>query len=256
MQRLAGRVAVVTGAAHGPKAAIGVVFAKALAAEGAAVVVAARRDCAPVAAEIEAAGGKALALHVDVGVEQSVIEMVARTVERFGRLDILVSNAAVGANVPPVPLDRMTVEAWDEMMRVNVRGPFLCAKAVAPVMRAQKYGKIINIGSVTALEGLPNRLHYVTSKGAVATMTRALARELGPDGIRVNTFGLGQIMNATVEEAFRTRPGYRESVLGRRAIKEPVYPKDLLGTLLYLASADSDAVTGQFIVIDNGGMFR
>ncbi len=255
MQRLAGRVAVVTGAAHGPKASIGVVFAKALAAEGASVVVAARRDCSPVAEEIQAAGGTALALHVDVGEEPSVKEMMARAVERFGRLDILVSNAAVGANVPPVPLEQMTVEAWDEMMRVNVRGPFLCAKAAAPIMRAQKYGKIINLGSVTALEGLPNRLHYVTSKGAMQAMTRALARELGPDGIRVNTLGLGQIMNAAVEEAFRVRPGYRESVLGRRSIKQPVYPKELTGTLVYLASADSDAVTGQFLIIDNGGVF-
>ena len=255
MQRLAGRVAVVTGAAHGPKAALGVTFAKALAAEGAAVVVAARRDCGPVAEEIKAAGGKALALHVDVCNEASIQAMVAETVKHFGRLDILVNNAAVGSNTPAVPLENMTVEAWDELMTVNVRGPFLCCKAVLPVMRKQGYGKIINIGSTTMIEGLTHRLHYVTAKGAILAMTRALARELGPDGIRVNTLATGLIMNAAVEAAMKGRPGLRDHVVGSRSIKKDVYGEDLNGTLLYLASADSDAVTGQFLIVDNGAEF-
>jgi NAD(P)-dependent dehydrogenase (short-subunit alcohol dehydrogenase family) len=255
MQRLAGRVAIVTGAAHGPKASIGVTFAKALAAEGASVVVAARRDCSDVAAEIKAAGGNALALHVDVKEEPSIQEMVARTVEKFGRLDILVTNAAVGSNIPPIPLEKMAVEEWDELMRVNVRGPFLCAKAAAPVMRAQKYGKIINIGSTTMIEGLTERLHYVTAKGAILAMTRALARELGPDGIRVNTIAFGLIMSPAVEAAMKGRPGLHEHVLAARSIPADTYPADLAGTLVYLASADSDSVTGQFVIVDNGAMF-
>lgn len=255
MQRLTGRVAVVTGAAHGPKAAIGVTFAKALAAEGASVVVAARRDCGPVAAEIQAAGGTAVALHVDVSDEQSIKDMVARTVERFGRLDIMVTNAAVGSNIPPIPLEKMAVEEWDELMCVNVRGPFLCAKAAAPIMRAQKYGKIINIGSTTMIEGLTHRLHYVTAKGAILAMTRALARELGPDGIRVNTIAFGLIMNPAAEATMKARPGLREHVVGARSIKEDTYPQDLAGTLVYLASADSDSVTGQFLIVDNGAVF-
>jgi NAD(P)-dependent dehydrogenase (short-subunit alcohol dehydrogenase family) len=181
--------------------------------------------------------------------------MVAKTVERFGRLDILVTNAAVGSNVPPIPLEKMTVEEWDELMKINVRGPFLCAKAALPVMRGQKYGKIINVGSTTMVEGLTNRLHYVTAKGAIMAMTRSLAKELGPNGIRVNTIAFGLIMNPAVEAAMKGRPGFREHILEARSIKEDVFPEDLAGTLVYLASADSDAVTGQFIIVDNGAIF-
>jgi NAD(P)-dependent dehydrogenase (short-subunit alcohol dehydrogenase family) len=255
MNRLTGRVAIVTGATYGPKASIGVTFAKALAAEGASVVAAARRDCSPLAREIEAAGGTAYPLHVDVGEESSIQEMVAKTIERFGRLDILVTNAAIGSNIPAIPLEKMTVEEWDELMKTNVRGPFLCAKAALPVMRSQGYGKIINVGSTTMVEGLTNRLHYVTAKGAILAMTRALAKELGPDGIRVNTIAFGLIMNPALEAAMKGRPGLREHVIAARSIKKDVFPEDLAGTLVYLASADSDAVTGQFVVVDNGAVF-
>lgn len=255
MERLAGRVAIVTGAAHGPKAAIGSVFAKALAAEGVSVVAADRNDTSSVVREIEAAGGTALALSVDVRDEASVKAMVAAAEQRFGRLDILVNNAVVGSNIPPIPLADLTVEAWDELMAVNARGPFLCAKAAAPIMRRQQYGKIINIGSTTMIEGLTHRLHYLAAKGAVMAMTRALARELGPDGIRVNTVAFGLIMNPAVEQSMKGRPGLHEHVLAARSIKQDVYAEELTGTLIYLASADSDAVTGQFIIVDKGAIF-
>lgn len=253
MNRLTGRVAIVTGAAHGPKASLGVALAKALAAEGAAVVAAARRDCGAVASEIEAAGGTALALHVDVSQEASIQEMVAKTIERFGRLDILVNNAAVGSNIPAIPLEKMSVAEWDELMAINVRGPFLCAKAVVPFMRRQSYGKIINVGSTTMVDGLPNRLHYVTAKGAILAMTRALARELGPYGIRVNTIATGLLMSPHVERIISKQ--HHEELLATRSIKQDVFPDDLAGTLVFLASAESDAVTGQFIIVDNGGTF-
>jgi len=255
MQRLAGRVAMVTGAAHGPKAAIGSVFAKALAAEGASVVAADCKDTSSVVREIEAAGGTALALSVDVREEASIQAMIAATEQRFGRLDILVNNAAVGSNIPPIPLADMTVETWDELMAVNARGPFLCTKAAAPLMRRQQYGKIINVGSATMIEGLTHRLHYIAAKGAVMAMTRSLARELGPDGIRVNTIAFGLITTPAIEASIKGRPGHHEHVLESRAIHKDVYPGDLTGTLIYLASADSDAVTGQFFVVDNGRVF-
>jgi NAD(P)-dependent dehydrogenase (short-subunit alcohol dehydrogenase family) len=253
MKRLTGRVAVVTGAAHGPKASLGVAFAKALAREGASVVAAARRDCGAVASEIEAAGGTALALHVDVSQEASIQEMVAKTIERFGRLDILVNNAAVGSNIPPIPLEKISAAEWDELMTVNVRGPFLCTKAVVPVMRRHSYGKIINVGSTMMVGGMPNRLHYVTAKGAILAMTRALSRELGPHGIRVNTIATGLLMSPIVEQAISKQ--HHQEVLAARAIKQDVFPTDLAGTLVFLASAESDAITGQFIIVDNGGTF-
>ena len=142
MGRLENRVAIVTGAAHGERAALGSHFAKALAAEGAKVAVADLKDCASIASEIESAGGEALGIRADVRDEQSVAAMVQATVKRFGRLDILVNNAAVGSNSPAVPVMDLDLRAWDELYTVNVRGPFLCVKAALPQMRRQKYGKI------------------------------------------------------------------------------------------------------------------
>jgi NAD(P)-dependent dehydrogenase (short-subunit alcohol dehydrogenase family) len=253
MARLSGKVAIVTGAAAGPKAALGAVFAKAVAAEGAKVVLADARDCDSVAAEIAASGGSALPVLVDVRDETSVAAMIAATERKFGRLDILVNNAAIGSNIPPVAIEALGVDAWDELMAVNVRGTFLCTKAALPLMRKHGYGKIINLSSTTMLSGLSHRLHYVTSKGAVTAMTRAMARELGPSGIRVNSLAPGLVMNDSVAAAMAGRPGAHDYVLNARAIKKDVYAGDLIGTLIYLASPDSDAVTGQFLVVDNGG---
>jgi len=253
MPRLSGKVAIVTGAAAGPKAALGAIFAKALAAEGAKVVLADARDCSPVAAEITAAGGVAHALTVDVRDEKSVAAMIAAAEQKFGRLDILANNAAIGSNIPPVAIEELTVAHWDELMAVNVRGVFLCTKAAIGPMRRNNYGKIINLSSTTMLSGLSHRLHYVTSKGAITAMTRAMARELGPYGIRVNSLAPGLVMNDSVAAAMAGRPGAHDFVLSTRAIKKDVYAGDLIGTLIYLSSADSDAVTGQFLIVDNGG---
>jgi NAD(P)-dependent dehydrogenase (short-subunit alcohol dehydrogenase family) len=253
MARLSGKVAIVTGAAAGPKAALGAVFAKALAAEGAKVVLADIRDCSSVAAEIGASGGIAHPLPVDVRDEKSVAAMVAATEQKFGRLDILVNNAAIGSNIPPVAIEEIAIAAWDDFMAVNIRGTFLCSKAAIPLMRRNNYGKIINLSSTTMLSGLSHRLHYVTSKGAITAMTRAMARELGAYGIRVNSLAPGLVMNDSVAAAMAGRPGAHEFVLSTRGIKKDVYAGDLIGTLLYLAAPDSDAVTGQFLIVDNGG---
>jgi NAD(P)-dependent dehydrogenase (short-subunit alcohol dehydrogenase family) len=253
MPRLDGKVAIVTGAAPGPKAALGSVFAKALAAEGAKVVVADMKDCSAVASEIARQGGAAQAVAVDVRDAESVAAMVAETEKTFGRLDILVNNAAIGSNIPPIAIEDIDVALWDEFMAVNVRGTFLCSKAAIAAMRRHDYGKIINLSSTTILSGLSHRLHYVTTKGAIAAMTRSMARELGGFGIRVNSLAPGLVMNDSVAAAMAGRPGLHDFVLSTRAIKKDVFADELVGTLIYLASPESDAVTGQFLIVDNGG---
>ena len=239
--RLQGRVAIVTGAAQG----IGARYAAALAAEGAALVCADVIDAEPVAAQIRAAGGRALALRADVSSAESVRQMAAASVEAFGRIDVLVNNAGLFANLALKPFEQIEAVEWDRVMAVNVRGPFECAKAVLPQMRAQGYGKIVNIASATVFKGSPMLLHYVTSKGAVVAMTRSLARELGDAGIRVNTLA---------------NPAWQGAVgannIASRAIKREVTPEDLCGTLVYLASAESDFVTGQVIVVDGGSVMH
>ena len=250
--RLQGRVAIVTGAAQG----IGARYAAALAAEGAALVCADVIDAEPVAAQIRAAGGRALALRADVSSAESVRQMAAASVEAFGRIDVLVNNAGLFANLAMKPFEQIEAAEWDRVMAVNVRGPFECAKAVLPQMRAQGYGKIVNIASATVFKGSPMLLHYVTSKGAVVAMTRSLARELGDAGIRVNTLAPG----LTASENTLANPAWQGAVgannIASRAIKREVMPEDLCGTLVYLASAESDFVTGQVIVVDGGSVMH
>jgi NAD(P)-dependent dehydrogenase (short-subunit alcohol dehydrogenase family) len=184
--------------------------------------------------------------------EKSIGAMIAETERQFGRLDILVNNAAIGSNIPPIAIEEIDAALWDEFMAVNVRGTFLCVKAAIPAMRRNAYGKIINLSSTTMLSGLSHRLHYVTTKGAIAAMTRSMARELGAFGIRVNSLAPGLVMNDSVAAAMAGRPGLHEFVLSTRAIKKDVFADELVGTLIYLASPESDAVTGQFLIVDNG----
>src|SRR5882672_12033279 len=183
MARLAGRVAIVTGGAKG----IGRHYSQALAAEGARVMIADIADGAGVAAEIAARHGanSVTSAVADVSDEQAVKALVAQTMERFGKIDVLVNNAALYAPLQETKCTEIDAAPWDQVMAVNLRGPFLMVKHVAPHMQAQGYGKIINIGSGTAYRGIPWMLHYVTSKGGIMALTRALARELGEHGIRV-----------------------------------------------------------------------
>uniref|UniRef100_UPI002DD664FC SDR family NAD(P)-dependent oxidoreductase n=1 Tax=Pseudorhodoferax sp. TaxID=1993553 RepID=UPI002DD664FC len=186
----------------------------------------------------------------------SVVQMAAASVEAFGRIDVLVNNAGLFANLAMRPFEQIEAAEWDRVMAVNVRGPFECAKAVLPQMRAQGYGKIVNIASATVFKGSPMLLHYVTSKGAVVAMTRSLARELGDAGIRVNTLAPG----LTASENTLANPAWQGAVgadnIASRAIKREVTPEDLCGTLVYLASAESDFVTGQVIVVDGGSVMH
>jgi 3-oxoacyl-[acyl-carrier protein] reductase len=246
--RLDGKVAIVTGAGQG----IGRAYALRLAQEGARVAVAEIQAAKgeETADAIRAAGGEALALPTDVSDEASAEAMARATAERFGRIDVLVNNAAVFYGVQRKPFDQLTVAEWDRLMAVNVRGVWLCCKAVVPYMRRQgEGGKIVNIASDTVLSGIPFLLHYVSSKGAVIAMTRALARELGPDNICVNAVAPG----FTLSEAGKGAPAEtaERSVAGR-PLHRPEVPEDLVGTIVYLASPDSNFVTGQTLAVNGG----
>jgi 3-oxoacyl-[acyl-carrier protein] reductase len=248
--RLDGRVSIVTGGGHG----IGKVYCEGLAAEGSAVVVAEiDGDAAErVAADLRAAGGKAIEVATDVADEHSTQRMAEQTLSAFGRIDVLVNNAAVFATIPisRVPLEQISVAEWDLVMSVNLRGIFLACKAVLPAMRERSYGKIINISSGTALSGSPTRIHYTTSKGGVLSFTRTLAREVGPSGIRVNAIAPGSTLSEEnpTEDVVRLR----NAPVRDRALQRVQVPADLVGAVVFLASADSDFITGQTLVVDGG----
>jgi NAD(P)-dependent dehydrogenase (short-subunit alcohol dehydrogenase family) len=251
MARLDGRVAIVTGGAKG----IGRYYSRALAAEGARVMIADIADGREPANEIATQHGanSVTSTIVDVSDEEQVKHLVAATLARFGKVDILINNAALFAPLQEQPFAEIDVALWDRVMAINVRGMFLMAKHVAPHMIAQRSGKIINIGSGTAARGIPHMLHYVTSKGAVTSFTRALSRELGAHNICVNTLAPGFTISDSVLEH---NPGHlksaREPAVARRALKRDEVPEDLVGTLIFLASSESDFITGQTLAVDGG----
>jgi NAD(P)-dependent dehydrogenase (short-subunit alcohol dehydrogenase family) len=252
MGRLNGRVAIVTGGAKG----IGRHYSQALAAEGARVMIADIVDGKDIAGEIAARSGanSVASATFDVSDEKAVKRLVAQTVERFGQIDVLVNNAALYAKLSPVKVTEIETALWDQVMAVNVRGAFLMVKHVAPHMKERRAGKIINIASGTAYKGIPNMLHYVTSKGAIVSFTRALSRELGEFGIAVNTLAPGLILSDTGMENTAHHDEMRAPVRNSRAFKRDGYPEDLLGALVFLASSDSDFVTGQTIAVDGGSI--
>src|ERR1700685_270714 len=251
MARLDGRVAILTGGARG----IGAHYAKSLVAEGARLMIADIADGKELAETLAREhGANSVASSVtDVSDEGAVKALVAGTVERFGKIDILVNNAALFAPLKETKATEIDVALWDRVMAVNVRGVFLMAKHVAPHMIAQKSGKIINISSGTVARGIPNMAHYVTSKGAVTAFTRSLSRELGEYNICVNNLAPGFTLSDTV---VNENPGHlehsRQPAIVRRAIKRDEFPEDLLGALIFLASPDSDFITGQTIAVDGG----
>jgi NAD(P)-dependent dehydrogenase (short-subunit alcohol dehydrogenase family) len=248
MGRLEGKVAIVTGGAR----ALGQAYAVRLAQEGAKVVIADILDGGESVEAVKKQGGDAVYVHTDVTSEDSTREMARKSHEHFGRIDILVNNAAFFANLVKKPFYDIPVEEWDKVMAVNLRGPFLCAKAVYPYMKRQGKGKIINISSGTFFKGLPLFLHYVVSKGGNVALTRSLAREVGSAGICVNTIAPGYTETEYLKENPQDPPEVRKAVISSRSIQRPEVPEDLTGTVVFLASDDSDFVTGQTIIVDGG----
>ena len=248
MGKLDGRVAIVTGAAQG----IGAAYAKRLAGEGAKIVVADVRDPAPTVAAIKAAGGQALGHITDVSDAKATQAAVAEAVKTFGKLDILVNNAGLFADERRGSLLDLPNDEWDRVYAVNVRGPFLMCRAAVPEMAKRKYGKIVNITSSTIHMGIPNFLHYVSSKGALDAFTRALAREVGDDGIRVNALSPGFTMSEVLERQREKLAWNIQFSMRQRALKQEEFPQDLVGTCLFLCASDSDFVTGQTVVCDGG----
>jgi NAD(P)-dependent dehydrogenase (short-subunit alcohol dehydrogenase family) len=247
---LEGKTGIITGAAQG----IGRVYALGAAASGANVVVADIDDPQPTVKEIEAAGGEALGVTVDVSDEASARALVGATLERFGQIDFLVNNAAVYGRLEMKYWEDITCDEWDRVMAVNVRGPFVVSKAVAPHMSERRAGKIINVSSATALAGVVGAAHYVTSKAAIIGLTRALARELGDFGISVNTLSPGFTMSQASRDIME-RAGaeaFEDVVVAAQCFKRAEQPDDLVGTMLYLASDLSSFMTGQIINVDGG----
>lgn len=247
MTRLDGKVAIVTGGAQG----IGRAIADGLAAEGARIVIADLKGAEQAAARYPGGVG----LTVDVASESDTARMAEETVARCGGIDVLVNNAGLYATLPMRPFDEIPVDEWRRVMDVNVLSMFLTARAVVPVMRGAGGGAIVNISSGTPFRGVPMLLHYVTSKGAIVALTRALAKELG-GVVRVNCVAPGFTISEGVRQQPEVLAALQEASVAARTIKRDQVPEDVVGAVVYLSCAESSFVTGQTIVIDGGQYFH
>jgi NAD(P)-dependent dehydrogenase (short-subunit alcohol dehydrogenase family) len=248
MSALDGRVAIVTGGAQG----IGRAIADGLAAEGARIVIADLRGAEDAAARYPDGVG----LTVDVASEADTARMAEETVARCGRIDILVNNAGLYATLAMRPFDQIDVDEWRRVMDVNVMSMFLTCRAVVPHMREQGGGRIVNISSGTPFRGVPFLLHYVTSKGAIVALTRALAKELGGDEVLVNCVAPGFTMSEGVRENEEVVKALRDVSLASRTLKRDQQPEDVVGAVVFLCGPGSTFVTGQTMVIDGGQYFH
>jgi len=243
------RVVIITGAGQG----IGREFARQFAAAGAIPIVADQnlRNAQRVEQEIERSGGRGVALEVDIGDRASLDAMVSKVVDRFGRIDVLINNAAIFAALQKRPFDEIPLEEWNKVLHVNVTGTFLSICAVVPAMKQAKWGRIITISSNSVRKGVPNYLHYVASKSAIIGMTNSIARELGPHGITVNCIRPGAVATE-VERAVNTPPERRVAQMNEQCIPRGMVPPDLVGLAMFLSSQASGFITGQTIACDGG----
>jgi len=244
-----GRVVIITGGGRG----IGRVYCEAFARAGMRVVLADvyAEEAERVAANIRAEGGEAFAVRTDISRAEEAQAMADTAAREFGAIDALVNNASLMSSLPRRPWREIPLEEWDRVMAVDLRGLFLCCRAVYPHLKRRGKGKIVNISSGRVLEGTPNRLHYTTAKAGVIGFTRALARELGPENINVNVVLPGLTLSDT--QMASSQPGYITADYDKqRALGRAQYPEDLVGTVLYLLSDASDFVTGQSFNVDGG----
>jgi NAD(P)-dependent dehydrogenase (short-subunit alcohol dehydrogenase family) len=242
------KVVIITCAGQG----IGRSFAKAFASAGARVVIAERNveKARAVEQEIAAGNGHAKVFETDVADEDSVKRLGESVEQSFGRADVLINNAAIFSTLEMRPFDQIPLPEWEQVLRVNVTGPFLCARAMLPLMRKNKWGRIINMASGAVTLGRPNHLHYIASKSALAGMTHSMARELGPDGITVNAV----LPGATYTEIARktVTAEQKERIIAMQSIPRPQIPDDLIGVVMFLASDASAFMTGQELTVDGG----
>lgn len=246
------RVVVITGGGQG----IGRAYAHAFAKRGGAIVIADSNEAAAqrVAAEITGEGGRAIAIQTDVSDEGSTLRMAEQSLAAFGSIDVLINNAAIFSTLTLKPFDEIPVDEWDRVFAVNTRGVFLAARAVAPAMKKNRYGKIINMSSVVVDTGRANYAHYVCSKGAVVALTRVLATELGPWDINVNAIsphGIAtEIPRKTITE------DQWAAVIASQAIRKKGGVDDMVGIALFLASDDSHYISGQTIGLNAGAHYN
>src|SRR3984893_5806148 len=243
-----GKVAIVTGAAQGIGRAIAECLSAAVMSIGIADVQRAE--------ETAAAFPGGVGLTVDVASEDDVARMAEETVERCGSIDVLVNNAGLYASLAMRPFDEIPLAEWRQVLDVNVASMFLTCRAVVPVMRRQGGGKIVNISSGTPCRGVPYLLHYVTSKGAIVALTRALARELGQDNVLVNCVAPGFTLSAGVEAHPEIVEKLRDVSVSARTLQRDQLPEDVVGAVVFLCGPGSDFITGQTLIIDGGQTFH
>ena len=250
MGQLDKRTIIVTGAAQG----IGAAYARGLVAEGANVVINDVLDPAALVDELADAGGEVMGIIADVTDDTQIADMVSQTVEKYGRIDGLINNAALFGKIARRRFEKIDIDEFDAVMRVNIRGVWQVSRAVVAIMRKQGYGKIINIASGTVFKGTPMQLHYVTSKGAIIALSRAMAREVGEDNICINAIAPGLTQSEAVLNEGQFSEEHFDANIGSRCIKRAEEPEDLVGTAIFLLSKDSDFLTGQVLCVDGGSV--
>jgi NAD(P)-dependent dehydrogenase (short-subunit alcohol dehydrogenase family) len=249
---LTAKVAIVTGGAQG----IGFAVAETLAARGAAVVIADRAGADEAAERLKQSNRQAIGIATDVASADNTRAMAKAAVDAFGGIDILVNNAGIYSTLTPRPFEEIDPAEWRRVMEVNTLGVFLCCRAALPAFKARGGGRIINISSGVAFKGNPYMAHYVASKGAVVSLTRALASELGQYNVLVNSVAPGFTVSDGVKANAALVAGVKEVSLRGRLLARDMTPEDLVGAVAFFAGPDAAFITGQTLVVDGGAYFH